>query len=51
MMRSRPELKGKLLIQDTWDWQIIDELKPRPGDHVITKAGTAVFVERVSTNT
>ena len=24
MMRERPELDGKLLIEDGWDWQIIE---------------------------
>ena len=26
MMRSRPELEGKLLIENTWDWRIVDAL-------------------------
>jgi ureidoacrylate peracid hydrolase len=43
MMRSRPELNGKLLVQDTWDWQIIDALKPQSGDHVITKSRYSGF--------
>lgn len=37
MMRQRPELEGKLLIEDTWDWQIVDALTPEPGDLVIRK--------------
>jgi len=37
MMRRRPELEGKLLIENTWDWQIVDELRPEPGDLVIRK--------------
>jgi ureidoacrylate peracid hydrolase len=37
MMRSRPELGGKLLVDDTWDAAIIDELAPQPGDRVIRK--------------
>ena len=37
MMRHREELEGKLLIEDTWDWQIVDELTPEPGDLVIRK--------------
>ena len=37
MMRSRPELEGKLLIENTWDWRIVDELTPEPGDLVIRK--------------
>ena len=23
MMRSRPELEGKLLIENTWDWELL----------------------------
>ena len=37
MMRSRPELEGKLLIENTWDWRIVDALIPEPGDLVIRK--------------
>src|SRR5262245_61479426 len=43
MMRSRPELQGKLLIENTWDWQIVDALKPEPGDRVITKTRYSGF--------
>src|SRR5262245_27083222 len=27
MMNCRPELKGKLLIEGTWDFAVVDELK------------------------
>ena len=37
MMRSRPELEGKLLIEKTWDWRIVDALTPKPSDLVIRK--------------
>jgi ureidoacrylate peracid hydrolase len=37
MMRSRPELAGKLLVDDTWDAAIIEPLAPQPGDKVIRK--------------
>jgi len=37
MMRERPELAGRLLIENTWDWQIVDALRPHPGDHVVRK--------------
>jgi ureidoacrylate peracid hydrolase len=37
LMNCRPELKGKLLIEGTWDFAIVDELKPQPGDLVIVK--------------
>ena len=44
LMRERPEFSGKLLIEQTWDWQIIDELKPQPGDIVINKPRYSGFV-------
>lgn len=37
MMRERPALAGKLLIANTWDWQIVDALVPQPGDKVVHK--------------
>ena len=43
MMRERPELDGTLLIEGTWDWQIVDRLAPQPGDHVITKSRYSGF--------
>jgi ureidoacrylate peracid hydrolase len=36
-MRRHPELKGKFLTVGTRDWEIIDELKPQPGDVVVDK--------------
>ncbi len=42
-MRARPELEGKLLIHDTWDWEIVDDLKPEPGDIVIRKSRYSGF--------
>jgi len=36
-MRQKPELKGKILIEGTWDTAIVDELKPQLGDIVIRK--------------
>jgi ureidoacrylate peracid hydrolase len=42
MMRARPELK--LLIEDSWDWQIVDALSPEPGDTVIRKNRYSGFV-------
>src|SRR5579885_1821535 len=29
LMRARPELKGQLLTEGTWDFEIVDELKDR----------------------
>lgn len=43
MMRDRPELAGTLLIENTWDWQVVDALTPRSGDHVITKSRYSGF--------
>lgn len=43
MMRNRPELAGRLLVEDTWDWQIVPELTPEPGDTVIRKARYSGF--------
>jgi ureidoacrylate peracid hydrolase len=43
MMRDRPELAGTLITENTWDWQIVDELMPQPGDHVITKSRYSGF--------
>ena len=37
LMNCRPELKGKLLIEGTWDFAVVDELKPQPEDLVIIK--------------
>src|SRR3974377_239625 len=37
LMNGRPELKGKLLVEGTWDFAIVDELAPRPDDLVIVK--------------
>src|SRR5262245_11037868 len=38
LMSCRPELKGKLLVEGTWDFAIVDELEPRPGDLVVVKS-------------
>jgi ureidoacrylate peracid hydrolase len=37
LLRQRPELKDKLYIYGTWGADIIDELKPQPGDVVVRK--------------
>jgi len=42
-MRARPELHGTLLAKGTWDYAIVDELKPRPGDIVIPKTRYSGF--------
>lgn len=37
LMRERPELQGKLMIRETWDYALVDELKPEPEDLVVHK--------------
>ena len=43
-MRQHPEWKGKFLTIGTWDWEIIDELKPLPGEIIINKSRYSGFV-------
>jgi ureidoacrylate peracid hydrolase len=43
LMCARPELKGKLLTEGSWDFAIVDELAPQPGDIVITKTRYSGF--------
>ena len=43
LMNSRPELKGKLLTEGTWDFAIVDELKPLAGDLVVLKTRYSGF--------
>jgi ureidoacrylate peracid hydrolase len=43
-MRKNPELKGKFLTSGTWDWKIIDELKPQPEDTIVNKSRYSGFV-------
>ncbi|MGA2878784.1 MAG: isochorismatase family protein [Bryobacteraceae bacterium] len=43
MMNCRPELKGKLVTEGTWDFAIVDELVPQPGDIVIVKTRYSGF--------
>ncbi len=42
-MRARPELQGTLLAKGTWDYAIVDELAPQPGDLVIAKTRYSGF--------
>ena len=44
MMRNRPELAGKLLIEGSWDWQFVEALTPQPGDMVIPKSRYDGFI-------
>jgi ureidoacrylate peracid hydrolase len=43
LMRTRPELKGRLLIEGSWDFAMVDELLPLPDDLVITKTRYSGF--------
>ena len=43
LMNQRPELKGKLLTEGTWDFAIVDELAPEDGDLVIIKTRYSGF--------
>jgi ureidoacrylate peracid hydrolase len=43
LMRKRPELQGKVLTESTWDFAIVDELKPQPGDIVVVKSRYSGF--------
>ncbi len=43
-MHNNPELKGKFLTLDTWDWEIVDELKPEPEDITVNKSRYSGFV-------
>ncbi|HZF15092.1 MAG TPA: isochorismatase family cysteine hydrolase [Steroidobacteraceae bacterium] len=43
LMRARPELKGQLLVEGTWDFQIVDELKPQSRDVVVLKTRYSGF--------
>jgi ureidoacrylate peracid hydrolase len=43
MMNRRPELKGTLVTEGTWDFAIVDELAPQAGDLVIVKTRYSGF--------
>jgi ureidoacrylate peracid hydrolase len=43
LMHARPELKGKILTEGTWDFAIVDELAPQPGDLVVVKTRYSGF--------
>ena len=42
-MRSRPELQGQLLAKGGWDYELVEDLKPRPGDIVLPKTRYSGF--------
>ena len=43
MIKERPADHDKLIIEGTWGWEIIEELKPEPGDLVVKKARYSGF--------
>jgi ureidoacrylate peracid hydrolase len=43
LMRARPELKGKLLVECTWDFEIVEALKPLASDIVVLKTRYSGF--------
>jgi ureidoacrylate peracid hydrolase len=43
LMNRRPELKGKLLTEGTWDFDVVEELKPKPQDLVVVKTRYSGF--------
>ena len=43
LMRARPELKGQLLVEGTWDFEIVSELAPRADDIVVLKTRYSGF--------
>ncbi|WP_343228530.1 pyrimidine utilization protein B [Sphingomonas colocasiae] len=42
-MRDRPELAGTLLARGGWDYELVDALKPRPGDISLHKTRYSAF--------
>lgn len=48
-MRQRPELRGTLLAKGGWDYQLVDELVPEPGDIVLPKPRYSGFFNTRST--
>jgi ureidoacrylate peracid hydrolase len=43
LMSCRPELRGRLLTEGTWDFEIVEELKPQAGDLVVVKSRYSGF--------
>lgn len=42
-MRARPELQGQLLARGGWDYELVDALKPQPGDITLHKTRYSAF--------
>src|SRR5580704_9843755 len=43
LMACTPALKGTLLTEGTWDFAIVDDLKPQPEDLVVVKSRYSGF--------
>jgi ureidoacrylate peracid hydrolase len=43
MIKERPADRDRLIVEGTWGWEIIGELKPEPGDLVVKKARYSGF--------
>jgi ureidoacrylate peracid hydrolase len=43
LMRARADLRGKILTHGTWDYELVRELQPQAGDHVVPKARYSGF--------
>ena len=43
LMRKLPDLQGKLLTEGNWDFEIVEDLKPHPGDLVVVKSRYSGF--------
>ncbi len=43
LMRDRPEWRGKLLTEGSWDFALVDELAAQPGDLVVVKSRYSGF--------
>jgi ureidoacrylate peracid hydrolase len=43
LMRNHPELQERLLAEGTWNFAIVDELKPHSGDLIIRKSRYSGF--------
>jgi len=42
-MREKPELQGQLLARGGWDYELVEELAPQPGDIVLSKTRYSGF--------
>jgi ureidoacrylate peracid hydrolase len=43
LMKKRPELKGKVLTEGQWDWEVVEQLRPQAGDLIVNKTRYSGF--------